>query len=95
MPQVISANRLTDGIVVFFAHGAWVERLADAQVYADASAASAGLDIAERDFKANLVVEIAAFEVQITSRGLEAAHLRDRVRAAGPTVRLDHGKQAV
>ena len=94
MPQVVSANRLTDGIVVFLAGDAWVERLADAQVFADAKAATTGLAKADADFKANLVVEVAAFDVQATSRGLEPAHLRDKVRAAGPTVRRDHGKQA-
>lgn len=94
MPQVVSANRLTDGIVVFLAGDAWVERLADAQIFADAKDAASGLAQADIDFKANFVVEIAAFDVRVTPTGIEPSHLRDRVRAAGPTVHRDHGKQA-
>ena len=96
MPQIVSANRLSDGIVVFLgAHGEWVERMDEARVYADAASAKAGLEIAEAEMRANRVIEIAAFDVIVKAGALEPAHLRDRIRAAGPTVRRDHGKQAV
>ena len=95
MPQVVSANRLDDGIVVFLAsNDAWVERLADAEVFADKATFESGLARAQTAAGRSVVVEVAPVDVEITPRGLAAKHIRDRIRAAGPTVRLDHGKQA-
>lgn len=95
MPQIVSANRLTDGIIVFLGDGGrWVERLGEAKVYADAVAAKAGLDYADAELIANRVVEIAAFDVMVLDGVITPAHLRDKIRAAGPTVHRDHGKQA-
>jgi len=95
MPQVVSANRLTDGVVVFLAPGgAWAERLAGAAVFTDKPALENGLAQARDAAARNLVVDIAAVDVETTPRGLLPKHIRDRIRAAGPTVHLDHGKQA-
>ena len=33
-------------------------------------------------------------DVIVTGDKVRAAHIRDAIRAAGPTVHLDHGKQA-
>jgi len=96
MPQVVSANRLAEGTVVFLAQDDhWKESLADAQVFADKTAMEDGLSRAARAVAKNEVVDIAPMDVDSTPRGLEPRHIRDRIRAAGPTVRLDHGKQAV
>jgi hypothetical protein len=95
MPQIVSANRLADGIIVFLAKGdAWVERLSDAELFADKAGAEAGLARAQAAMEENLVVEITPFDVEMTLHGPTPTHIRDRIRAAGPTVRLDHGKQA-
>ncbi len=95
MPQVVSANRLDDGIVVFLARGeAWVEQIAGAEVFSDKAALEAALARGQAAVDENLVVDIAPVDVEITPRGIEPKHIRDRIRAAGPTVRLDHGKQA-
>jgi hypothetical protein len=95
MPQVVSANRLDDGIVVFLGRGdIWVERIAEAEVFADKAALAAGAARGDAAVKNNLVVDIAPVDVEITPRGPEPTHIRERIRAAGPTVRLDHGKQA-
>ena len=60
MPQVVSANRLTDGIVVFLgAEGTWVEGLQQATLFEAADLAPA-LARAEAQRAANIVVEIAA-----------------------------------
>lgn len=96
MPQVISANRLGDGIIVFLAKGGnWVESLAGAEIFADKTGAEAGLAAAGAAMAANIIIEITPFDVDITSAGPVPRHIRDRIRSAGPTVRLDHGKQAV
>ena len=95
MSQVISANRLSDGIVVFRAKGgAWVEQLRDAEILADAAAVKAVLALAEQDVKANHVIEVAAFEVALNYGQVEPVHLRDKIRAKGPTTHPLHGKQA-
>ena len=95
MSQVISANRLSDGIVVFRAKGgAWVEHLRDAEILADAAAVKAALGLVELDVKANHVIEVAAFEVAVKDGHVEPVHLRDKIRAKGPTTHPLHGKQA-
>lgn len=95
MSQVISANRLSDGIVVFRAKGgAWVEQLRDAEILPDAAAVKAALGLVEQDVKANQVIEVAAFEVAVIHGQVEPVHLRDKIRARGPTTHPLHGKQA-
>ncbi|HUZ66429.1 MAG TPA: DUF2849 domain-containing protein [Beijerinckiaceae bacterium] len=95
MPQVLTANRLRDGAVVFLgAEDRWVERLDEARVLEDKVVADTALEGAKADEKANLVLDLYAFEVVRFNGGVRATHLRDAIRAAGPSVRLDHGKQA-
>ena len=95
MSQVISANRLSDGIVVFRASGgAWVEQLRDAEILPDASAVKAAMGLGEKDVLANHVIEVAAFDVAVKGDHVEPVHLRDKIRAKGPTTHPDHGKQA-
>jgi len=95
MRYAISANRLRDGIVVFFAPGGgWAEKLADACFYADKAQAESALETARGDEKKNLVVEAFVFAVKDGPHGPVADHIRDAIRAAGPTVRRDLGKQA-
>ena len=96
MPHILSANRLTDGVVVFLAaSGDWVEGVAGAQVFADKASLDAGTQRAQRAVARNIVVDVAPVDVVLTPRGPEPTHIRDRIRAMGPTVRRDHGKQAV
>ncbi len=94
MPQVVSANRLSDGIVVFLAtDGRWVEGLRDAALF-DATSIEQGLAKATADVKGNVVIEVVAFDVVEEGGRRRPAHIRDAIRAAGPTVRRDTGKQA-
>ena len=94
MRYSISANRLLDGIVVFFGpDNHWVEQLSTASLYASQVEAEAALAIAQMDAKNNLVVEPYVFEVRAEGAPV-AHHIREAIRAAGPTVRKDHGKQA-
>jgi hypothetical protein len=96
MSYAISANRLRDGVVVFLGPSGWVERLADAERFPDKAAADAALDARARaDEKRNLLVEPTAFELREVGGRIEAAHIREAIRAKGPTVRPDLGKQAV
>ncbi|MBP6012378.1 MAG: DUF2849 domain-containing protein [Alphaproteobacteria bacterium] len=92
VPQVLTANRLLDGEVVYLAgDGAWVESIAAAQVLATPAHGEAALAKgveAERNLH---VVHAYLFDV---TQQLKPVKMREIIRAAGPTVRQDLGKQA-
>ncbi len=91
MAQVLTANRLSDGEVVYLAaDGAWVEDLHTAQVVSgpEGDIALATGQQAERDQK---VVHAYLFDITPDRRPVK---MREIIRAAGPTVRMDLGKQA-
>ena len=95
MRQIISANRLADGVVVFLGRdNAWVENMPEAEVFDGEAALAGGLARAKAAEGRNLVLDIAAVDVTGSGKGLAATHLREIIRSAGPTVRRDHGKQA-
>jgi len=86
-PQVISANRLSDGLVVYFAtEGAWVGALGDATIFADAEAAKTALDQARSDVKRNLIVDPFLVEIVPKTDHVATVKLRDTIRAKGPTI---------
>lgn len=92
--HAITASRLRDGEVVWYAgDGAWAERLAEAASYA-APALDAALAEAKRSLDSQTVVDVYAIEVAPGAEGPVPVRLRERLRAAGPSVRLDLGKQA-
>lgn len=94
MPQILTANRLLDGEVVYLAaDGVWVEELRGAGVLATKAQGEAAL---ASGLKAELNQEIVhayLFDV-IDAETLKPVKQREIIRAAGPTVRRDLGKQA-
>ncbi len=94
--KVLTANRLGDGIVVFLgAEGGWDERLEALVPIRDEATLSQRTARAEDDAAANRVVDPYVIDVAADDRGrLHPLRLREAIRAAGPTVRLDLGKQA-
>lgn len=93
--KAITANRLRDGAVVWFGPGdAWVERVADASVFEAADDLDAAGERAQRFVGQRVVVDVYPIEVALTANGPEPLRLRERLRALGPSVRLDLGKQA-
>jgi len=95
MPDVIAASRLADGVFVFqTADGSWSEDFNRGAVRTDADAAKAALARAKEDEERNLVVEPYAVAVEIRNGHVVPKALREAIRAAGPTVRRDLGKQA-
>ena len=93
--QAVTANRLSDGEVVYWsADDKWVERFTDAAIADGAEASDALLERAmPADFEAH-VLEPYLFEVLADGNFYKPASVRETIRAAGPTVRLDLGKQA-
>ena len=92
LAQIVTANRLIDGIVVFQDEaGGWNEDFARAAVHEDAAAALAR---AGEDVAASLVVDPYAVDVELRNGHYAPKALREAIRATGPTVRRDLGKQA-
>src|ERR1700759_2711331 len=93
-PQMLTANRLVDGDVLYWKDGGWVPALADGDVFADPKAADAALAAAQRYVTDNVVVAPYLFDVKTDAKGIRPVKEREIIRAAGPTVRADTGKQA-
>jgi uncharacterized protein DUF2849 len=94
MSEVISANRLVDGVVVFLAASGWVEDFAQAAVHEDEQATKAAMVIAKEDEARNVVVEPYPVVVEMRAGHYAPKAFREAIRAAGPTTRPDLGKQA-
>jgi hypothetical protein len=95
MSEIITANRLIDGIVVFQdAERGWSEDFAKAAVLADAEATQAALARAREDEARDLIVEPYAVVVEERNGHFVPKALRELIRASGPTIHPDLGKQA-
>ena len=90
--KALTANRLADGEVVFWNAGDWVERFADAEIFTDDVTA----EVAETQARDQIrrLVDPYLIEVIEADGGAAPLSYRERLRALGPTNKLDHGKQA-
>ena len=93
--QLVTANRLRDGLAVFLTRtGIWSESIDKATLALEPRAAAALEARAKDDETANLVTGPYLVDAERRNGRVRAAHIRERMRALGPTVRLDLGKQA-
>jgi uncharacterized protein DUF2849 len=93
--QLVTANRLRDGIAVFLTRsGAWSEKIDEAALALEPQAAAALEARAKDDETATLVTGSYLIDAERRDGRIRAAHIRERMRTLGPTVRLDLGKQA-
>jgi hypothetical protein len=93
--QVMTANRLRDGLVVFLTRsGTWSEKIDEAALALEPQAAAALQARAAADVRATLVTGEYFFDATRQGGHIRADHIRERMRTLGPTVRLDLGKQA-
>jgi hypothetical protein len=93
--KVLTANRLGDGEAVWFSKDRkWSESIADAEVAADKDTEAALETAGKAAFANNEVVDVDLIDVEFTDGAIRPLRLRERIRAAGPTNRLDLGKQA-
>ena len=93
-PQMLTANRLVDGDVLYWKGGQWVLALAEGEVFADPKDAEAALAAAQKSVTGNVVVAPYLFDVKLSGDVFKPVKEREIIRAAGPTVRIDLGKQA-
>ncbi len=95
MSEIVTANRLADGVVVFQdADGGWAEDFACAAVHADALAVKTALALAGEAVALSRIVDPYAVAVELRNGHYAPKSLREAIRASGPTVRRDLGKQA-
>ena len=93
--QLVTANRLRDGIAVFMTRaGDWSETIDEAVLALEPQAAAALEARAKDDEKKTIVTGAYLIDAERLAGRVRAAHIRERMRALGPTVRLDLGKQA-
>jgi hypothetical protein len=91
-PQVVTANALIEGDVVYLDHANhWVRRLEDAQVFTDEDTANAALDSAQR--RTGEVVDVYLITVALDAGVPRPTHFREAFRRHGPSNRF-LGKQA-
>lgn len=93
-PQMLTANRLKSGDVLYRKGDGWVLTLAEGEVYATQQAADAALAAAQAELTRNEVVAPYLFEVREKDGRIVPVKEREIVRAAGPTVHPHTGKQA-
>lgn len=85
--SVITANRLSDGAVVYLDfEGAWSETLSDAVVAHAADEVRALEDRGAYDAARNIVVEPYLVDVREIDGQIVPVRERERVRAAGPSI---------
>lgn len=85
--SIISANRLSDGAVVYLDfEGAWSESLTEAVVAHSPDEVRALEDRGAHDAARNIVVEPYLVEVREIDGRIVPVRERERVRAAGPSI---------
>ncbi|MBX3597607.1 MAG: DUF2849 domain-containing protein [Rhizobiaceae bacterium] len=93
--KVLTANRLTDGEAVWYSDTNGWQDVIQGSTLAEDKTGEERLDaIGKAAFAQNLVTDVDLIDVNVVDGAIVPQRLRERIRAAGPTNRLDHGKQA-
>ena len=93
--QAVTANRLTDGQVVYLTKaGAWSERIDECHIADGKELADALLQIAERAVAQRQVVDPYLFALIEEDGQIRPHGQRETIRARGPSVRPDLSSHA-
>ena len=92
MIAALTANNLRDGEAVFWSAGRWSTRFAEAQIFEAPEPGEAAL--AEAQSQPTVVVAPYLIDVALEDGLPVPTSYRERVRALGPTIHPDMGKQA-
>ena len=84
--KIVTANRLSDGAVVYLSADGWQTAIAHACVLSTPEAVEAGLADAVRAVANREIVDTAAIDITLEAAGAVPVRLRERIRAFGPTV---------
>jgi hypothetical protein len=90
MPQMIIANRLVDGVVVFLAPGdEWSTAIEAGTVIEDDTEAQRLLGVAKQHEARCVVIDPTLIQVKVADGQVRPTEIREVIRAFGPTVRTD------
>jgi len=84
--KILTGNDLPSGDVVWWAGDGWSRLLSEAVDTGDK-----GEEIGQREEAARHVVGAYVIDGELTADGPRPAHIKDRIRGLGPTVRPDLG----
>jgi hypothetical protein len=82
--KILTGNDLASGDVIWWAGDGWSRRVTES-----ADVGERGEDLARTEEAALRVVGAYVIDATVTDEGVRPAHIKDRIRALGPTVRLD------
>ena len=82
--KLLTGNDLASGDVIWWTGDGWSRHVAEAVDVGHAGEALAAVEEAGRRVNGPYVIDATA-----TADGPRPAHIKDRIRAAGPTVRAD------
>jgi hypothetical protein len=93
MQQMVIANALRDGLVVFLAaDGRWVNAIADGAVASDTDRAQRLADVALKAEQRCEVIGPELIEIEIKGGLRQPVQIREAIRAHGPIVRGHPGE---
>ncbi len=84
--KLLTGNDLGSGDVIWWTGSGWSRKIEDAVDAGDNGEAILATEEDARRVNASYIIEASA-----TPEGPRPAHIKDRVRALGPTVRMDLG----
>ena len=82
--NILTGNDLATGDVIWWTGSGWSRHVNDAVDVGDK-----GAEIAQAEVAARRANEAYVIEATQDAEGIRPAHIKDRIRALGPTVRLD------
>jgi hypothetical protein len=82
--KILTGNDLVTGDVIWWAGDGWSRQVGDS-----ADVGEQGDDLARTEEAALRVVGAYVIDATVTDEGVRPAHIKDRIRALGPTVRPD------
>jgi len=91
--QIVTANRLLDGAVVYFTtNGHWTIWISEACIAESDAEAESLLASAKQSVVANEIVEPYLIEVRAEASTIKPVRYREAIRSKGPTTHPHHGR---
>ncbi|MEM6733542.1 MAG: DUF2849 domain-containing protein [Myxococcota bacterium] len=93
--KIVTANRLGDGVAVYFTGTEWSEFVSEAKLAESKEEASELLESAMKDERSNVVVAPYVIGAELVDGRAQPTDKKERVRAVGPSVRRDLNRPSV
>lgn len=92
--QVLTANRLSDGAVVYLTQaGTWSERIAESRIARDSTASEALLAEGQDTSSGQLADPPYLIDIAAEGGDVRPLRYREQIRAFGPSIHPEFGKQ--